>query len=319
MGEVHARFQQAFLKERVPDLHRRTPLGAGLIELKRCERGAVNAITPGVSSDEHEAVACPLRPRAHEPVDAHQPDAHGVDERVLRVAIVEIHLAADCGYADAVAVTADAGHDPVEVMARARQRAEAQRVEQRDRPRTHRDHVPDDAAHAGRRPLVRLDGGGMVVRLDLEHRRPAFADLHGAGVLARALQHGIAGRGQPPQQRLGRLVRAMLRPQHSEHAELDGIRRPLQLLDDGSILLGREGHLPQPPGVYGSHGRTPRREIRWPGGPDARRGRAPERAHLSMRERGAEVATTQMGRMGAEDPSRASGRGCQSRLKRPGP
>src|ERR1700693_2648041 len=59
------------------------------------------------------------------------------------------------------------------------------------------------------------------------------------------------------------------------------------------------------------HGRKPRREIRCPGGPDARRGRAPERAHPLMRKRGAEVATTQMGRLDAEDPSRAFGRGAQ--------
>ena len=57
-----------------------------------------------------------------------------------------------------------------------------------------------------------------------------------------------------------------------------------------------------------SHGRNLRREIRCPGGPGARRGRAPERAHRQMRKRGAESATTQMGRMGAEDPSTASGR-----------
>ena len=61
---------------------------------------------------------------------------------------------------------------------------------------------------------------------------------------------------------------------------------------------------------FAGHQRCSRRagrEIRWPGGPDARRGRAPERAHPSMRERGAKVATTQMGRMGAEDPAGISG------------
>src|SRR5438046_6131497 len=39
-----------------------------------------------------------------------------------------------------------------------------------------------------------------------------------------------------------------------------------------------------------------------PGGPDARRGRAPERTHPLMRERGAKPATTQMSCMGPEDP-----------------
>ena len=49
-----------------------------------------------------------------------------------------------------------------------------------------------------------------------------------------------------------------------------------------------------------------------PGGPDARRGRASQRAHPSMRKREAQAATTQMGRLGAEDPSRASGRASRS-------
>ena len=40
-----------------------------------------------------------------------------------------------------------------------------------------------------------------------------------------------------------------------------------------------------------------------PGGPDARRGRASQRTHPLMRKREAEAATTQMGRMGAEDPT----------------
>src|SRR5216684_8586175 len=44
------------------------------------------------------------------------------------------------------------------------------------------------------------------------------------------------------------------------------------------------------------------REIRGPGGPDGRSRRAPQRAHSLMRKRGAQEATMQMGRMGAEDP-----------------
>src|SRR5258708_34825946 len=49
-----------------------------------------------------------------------------------------------------------------------------------------------------------------------------------------------------------------------------------------------------------SLGRGQRREIRCPGGPAARRGRAPERAHVSMRKRGAEAATTQTSSLDAE-------------------
>src|SRR5258708_13449481 len=56
------------------------------------------------------------------------------------------------------------------------------------------------------------------------------------------------------------------------------------------------------------HDRGPWREIRWPDGPAPRRRRAPQPSALWMRERGAEAATTEMGRMGAEDPSRIPGR-----------
>ena len=56
------------------------------------------------------------------------------------------------------------------------------------------------------------------------------------------------------------------------------------------------------------HGWQPRREIRCSGGRDPRRGRAPQRSASCMRERGAEAATTEIGCMSAEDPSRAADR-----------
>ena len=100
-------------------------------------------------------------------------------------------FAADGRNADAVAVAGDAGDDAFEQPARAGrvERSEPQRVQQRDRPRAHREDVADDAADAGRRALVRLDERRVVVRLDLEDRREPFADVDRAGVLARALQH----------------------------------------------------------------------------------------------------------------------------------
>ena len=64
--------------------------------------------------------------------------------------------------------------------------AEAQRVEHRDRPRAHREDVAQDAADAGGRALERLDRARVVVRLDLERDRQPAADVHRAGVLARA-------------------------------------------------------------------------------------------------------------------------------------
>src|SRR6266700_3759690 len=160
----------------------------------------MDAVLTGVGADEHKAVAGALRSSAHEPLDPHQPDTHGVDERVLLVALVEVHLPAHRRDPYAVPVTADAGHDAVEMAAGRGQRTKPERVEQRDRPRTHRDDVADDAADPGGGALVWLDCGRMVVRLDLEHRSPTLPDLDRAGVLARALQHGFSTGREAPQQ-----------------------------------------------------------------------------------------------------------------------
>ena len=112
-----------------------------------------------------------------------------VDEDVAVVARVELHLAADGGHADAVAVAADAGDDAAEQLRRARVigAAEAQRVEAGDGARAHREDVAQDAADAGRRALVRLDEARVVVRLHLEDGGEAVADVDDAGVLAGAL------------------------------------------------------------------------------------------------------------------------------------
>ena len=68
-------------------------------------------------------------------------------------------------------------------------RSEAERVEQRDRARAHREYVAQDATDSCRGALIRLDGGGMVVRLDLERDRDAVADRDDSRILARALKH----------------------------------------------------------------------------------------------------------------------------------
>ena len=118
-------------------------------------------------------------------------------------------------------------------------RAEAEPVEQRDRPRAHRDDVAEDAADAGRGALERLDRGRVVVRLDLERDREAAADVDDAGVLAGALQDALALRGQSPQERGGVLVAAVLRPEHREDGQLEVVRRPLeQFLDAPELPVG---------------------------------------------------------------------------------
>ena len=61
--------------------------------------------------------------------------------------------------------------------------AEAQAVEQRDRPGAHRDDVAEDAADPGRGALERLDRGGVVVALGLEGDGEPVTEVEHAGVL----------------------------------------------------------------------------------------------------------------------------------------
>ena len=96
----------------------------------------------------------------------------------------------------------NAGHHPLQQanVARILKRTEAERVEEGDRPGPHGEDVPQDSAHAGRRPLERLHGGGMVMALDLEGQPLAFAKIHHAGVLARPHQDVRTAGGKTGQQ-----------------------------------------------------------------------------------------------------------------------
>ena len=85
----------------------------------------MDAVAAGVGADEHEDVAGAFRLRAGELVDRGDADAHGVDERVAGVGVLEDDLAADGGDAEAVAVAADAGDDAAEEVAVARRSVES--------------------------------------------------------------------------------------------------------------------------------------------------------------------------------------------------
>ena len=110
--------------------------------------------------------------------------------------------------------------------------AEAQPVEQRDRPRAHRDDVAQDPADAGRGALERLDRGRVVVALDLERDRLAVAEVDHARVLARPLEHALAAAREALQQQRRVLVAAVLRPEQREDGELEVVRLALEQLAD---------------------------------------------------------------------------------------
>ena len=70
------------------------------------------------------------------------------------------------------------------------------------------------------------------MRLDLERDRDAVAEVEHARVLARPLQHALAGGRQPPQQRRRVLVAAVLRPEEREDGELEVVRVAAEKLPD---------------------------------------------------------------------------------------
>src|ERR1700730_12066094 len=107
MGEVHAGFEQELFEKWVAHLHSGSSLRAGVVQLRRRERRAVDAVATRVGANKHQAVSRALGPSSHEAVDPNQANTHRVDERVVRVALVEINLATDGRNADAVAVPAD--------------------------------------------------------------------------------------------------------------------------------------------------------------------------------------------------------------------
>ncbi len=246
LGEVDAGFEEHLLEERVADLHG----GAHLLEASTGvgaggEAGrAVDAVATGVGADDHDDVAGALGLGAGQAIDGGDADAHGVDERVRSVGVFEVDLAADSGNAEAVAVAADPGDDALEQVAVVRviEGAEAERVQQGDRARAHREDVADDAADAGGRALVRLDRRGVVVRFDLHDDAEAVADLDCAGVFLAAVGENVSALGgEQAQQRLRVLVAAVLAPEGAEEPEFDLVWLAAKLFDDQLVLRPGEG------------------------------------------------------------------------------
>src|SRR5207302_9714848 len=189
--ELQARFAEQLLEKWVADLYGGTALCRPLVHFHRGKGRPVNPITPSVGTNEEHDVTGVVGPGAAQPLVTNQANTHGVDDRVVGVALVEIHLATDRWTAEAVAVATDTGDNAMKEVTGASgiERTETQRVEDGDRPCSHREDVAQDPADSGGRPLVGFDGGGMIVRLDLEDDGQPIADIDGAGILAGSLEH----------------------------------------------------------------------------------------------------------------------------------
>ena len=233
-------FDQEVLGERVPDLHRGAEILGPLVELPRGQQaGAVDAVAAGARADVDDRVAGAGRGGPEDAVRPHDAQRERVDQNVAVVAGMERDLAADGRHADAVAVAADAGHHALDQKRGPRviDGAEAQRVQRRDRPGAHREHVAQNPADAGRRTVIGLDERRVVVTLDLEDRGQPVADFDDAGVLARTLKYVRAGGRQAAEKAARALVAAMLRPHDREHAEFFERGHAVQRLHDARVLL----------------------------------------------------------------------------------
>jgi len=100
-------------------------------------------------------------------------------------------------------------------------RAKPQRVDGTHRPRAHRENIPDDAAHTGRRPLKRFDRARVIVRLNLEGDGDAVANIDDAGVFFSGSDEDLRRFGRKClKQRPAVLVGAVLAPHDRENAKL---------------------------------------------------------------------------------------------------
>ena len=178
--QLEAALEQLRLLERVADLHARALAVVALVELGRGEhRGAADPVAPGRGPDQDDRVAARPPPPARIIASERASPTHiALTRQFCSYGRLEVDLAADGRDPDRVAVVADPGDHALEQVARAVgvELAEAQRVEDRDRPSPEREDVAQDPADAGRRPLERLDRARVVVGLDLEGDRPAVAD-----------------------------------------------------------------------------------------------------------------------------------------------
>ena len=154
--------------------------------------------------------------------------------------------AAHRGHADAVAVAADAGHHPggrgggLRGSVSGPKRSESSSATGRMPIAKMSRRMPP--APVGR-PLVRLQRRGVVVRLHLEDRAPAVAEVYGAGVLLPHLREHVRPLGREVVEERSRvLVPAVLRPQRAGHAQLHLGGLAVEHADQPRVLLARHRH-----------------------------------------------------------------------------
>ena len=197
---------------------------------------AADPVPPGGRSEQDGQVPHPGGGPEDQSLGREHPHAQHVDQRVLGVAVVEGELTADGGHPHRVPVARDAGHHALDqpLLAGVAGVAEEQGVHDGDGTGPHGEDVPQDPPDPGGRPLVGLDGRGVVVALDADGHGDTVPGVDDPGVLARAHQHMGRLGGQPPQMDPGRLVRAVLAPHDGEERQLQMVGRTTE---DGLHLV----------------------------------------------------------------------------------
>ena len=212
----------------------------------------MDAVTPGAPSGDDDQVAHARL--GGPPAARRETDRATEHERVRHIPLVEQGRSVDRGDTHLVAVVGDAGHhprvDPLrrqsprrEGVRRCIERTEAEDIGIGDRLGRDPQHVAHDPAHSGIRAAERLQGAGMIVRLDLERDLMVAIEGNDTGVVPEGREHPgpvdlVGGRHDgglqetPDQEirrsglavmdrRLERPVRTVLRPGLGDGLQLD--------------------------------------------------------------------------------------------------
>jgi hypothetical protein len=167
--QLEAGFQQAFFGERVADLNGRALFLDGVVELGRGHGRAADAVAAGLGAEIDHRQADALGFGVEDLVGFGDACGKGVDQACCRCSADRIRPRRRRSARRRVAVAADTGDDAGDQVAGLGMvgRRSAARSSRR-RARAHGEDVAQDAADAGRRALVGLDVGGVVVAFHLE-------------------------------------------------------------------------------------------------------------------------------------------------------
>ncbi len=259
--EFKAGFEEEFFAERVADLHGGAVFLGFFGELARGEGGAGESVTAGLGSDIENGIADALGGSTGDLLVLEDAEAEDIDEGISRVAVVEIHLAADGRYADAISVVGDAIHHAREeatvgggLLGVTANVAESEGIHGEHRAGAHGEDVADDAANACGCALEWLDGARVVVALHLERDGPSIADVDDAGIfLPRLHEHAWAGDGEFFQLELRIFVGAMLTPHDGENAEFSEVGLASEDGFDAFVFVGRDAVFGDDFGCDGGH------------------------------------------------------------------